>query len=650
MSSRGRGVSNIPAWMNRQNGHAAPGSSSSQPPPTSQSTSTISDNTNNNTGNGRTSTRSRSRSRSPLRERDSYGRSSRSKHPSDRDWDRGGGSRSSSSRNDYNRHPNSYRGGDPHRDSYRGGGRYDPPPYRGGGPPRNNFRDSSRRGGGRRYNGGPPRKQDITFQSMQEEREWVEDRRRKRLARKSLFDVPPTPEQLALEAAAVVYQEHNAHLKDRSFVFDNKRGGNNSSMSRQPQQTRHARRLYIGQLPLELTEGEVHAFFQNCIKVATGKDNESMDGDDDPILSVYINRERRFAFVEFRTMEICTACLALDGINILNRGKVKIKRPNDYNPSMAPEPSSVIQFDVSKLGIVSGSVPDGPNKIFIGGLPYHLTEDQVMELLSAFGQVKAFHLVKADVSALTSKGYCFVEYSDANVTPVAVMALNGMAMGGDKVLSARMAATRVAGLETDSYIPSGVSDIDQEQARARMSQQVDGGVSVEALLDYAMNGAKDISETPARVLVIPNVDGSDGNAAPGMDTSQAQLVANSALDFALNGSSQMPSSAPPTGPSTKILVLMNMVSDEDLVNNEDYQDLYQEVKEECAKFGNLQSMKIPRPSDGYDASAVKKIFLEYADSKDSERSMKELAGRKFGPNVVQAIYFSEEEFYAGKLK
>jgi len=56
-------------------------------------------------------------------------------------------------------------------------------------------------------------------------------------------------------------------------------------------------RLYIGQLPLELTEGEVHAFFQNCIKVATGKDNESMDGDDDPILSVYINRERRFAFV-----------------------------------------------------------------------------------------------------------------------------------------------------------------------------------------------------------------------------------------------------------------------------------------------------------------------------------------------------------------
>lgn len=51
---------------------------------------------------------------------------------------------------------------------------------------------------------------------------------------------------------------------------------------------------------MDVSESEVHAFFNDCIKVATGKDkepNHNIDGDNDPILSVYINRERRFAFV-----------------------------------------------------------------------------------------------------------------------------------------------------------------------------------------------------------------------------------------------------------------------------------------------------------------------------------------------------------------
>merc|ERR1740139_809207 len=229
--------------------------------------------------------------------------------------------------------------------------------------------------------------------------------------------------------------------------------------SSQPQQTRHARRLYIGHLPPDLDEDEVHQFFRDAIHTALGETNSPHA--DDPILSVYINKERRFAFVEFKTMDICTACLALDGVDVCHKGKVKIKRPNDYNPSLAPEASSspdgvVGRFDISKLGIVSGTVPDSPNKIFIWGLPYHLNESQVLELLGAFGKVKAFHLVKADPTALTSKGYCFVEYTDGNsVRDVAVMGLNGMDMGGGKVLSARIAAVRGDPETTrDSYNPT----------------------------------------------------------------------------------------------------------------------------------------------------------------------------------------------------
>ena len=36
---------------------------------------------------------------------------------------------------------------------------------------------------------------------------------------------------------------------------------------------------------------------------------------------------------------------------------------------------------------------NGPGKIFIGGLPYNLQDEQIMELLSAFGPIKQFHQV-----------------------------------------------------------------------------------------------------------------------------------------------------------------------------------------------------------------------------------------------------------------
>ena len=81
---------------------------------------------------------------------------------------------------------------------------------------------------------------------------------------------------------------------------------------------------------------------------------------------------------------------------------------------------------------------NGPGKIFIGGLPYNLQDEQIMELLSAFGPIKQFHQVIAyfnaynslhaytyihtyqvrDPGSVTSKGYAFCEYVDPAVAEV----------------------------------------------------------------------------------------------------------------------------------------------------------------------------------------------------------------------------------------
>eukprot|EP00980_Cylindrotheca_fusiformis_P029953 scaffold24086_cov176-Cylindrotheca_fusiformis.AAC.3 len=533
---------------------------------------------------------------------------------------------------------------DDHDRRYGGGPPPRGPPNRGPPPPR-------RGGGGRmRDNSG------ITFRSFEEEQDWVAERRRKRLARKSKFDQPPTPQQLAADAAALAFSNPAATdfagiPADRNFAAV-------------PQQTRHARRLYIGNLPPYVTEQELHVFFRGAVERALV---EKLPQGEDPILSVYINHERRFCFLEFKTVEMATACLALDGIDIEGKGKVKVKRPNDYNPTMAPKvhPSAIPQLDVSRLGIISGTVQDGPNKVFIGGLHYHLTEDQVLELLQAFGKVKAFHLVKNEPESLTSKGYCFVEYSDPNVTQVAVIGLNGMDLGGGKVLTARVAGERAGTVVTPQPNPGITATTAAPAAEApRADAVIIDGYDIEALVDAAM-GHRAMPMAPmyldqfgmpitrTAALIAPGMAPAPQPVAPAQNGgalppgATALDIANAALNAAFGPNS---APAPPASP-TRILVLLNMVTDEDLATDEEYQGLMDEVREECAKFGRLLGMKIPRkPTGTVEASAIKKIFLEYATSQDAANAERELSGRQFGPNVVHASYFDEKEYTSDILR
>jgi splicing factor U2AF subunit len=313
---------------------------------------------------------------------------------------------------------------------------------------------------------------------------------------------------------------------------------------------------------------------------------------------------------------------------------------------MAPNSNMLPEMDVSKLGIISSSVPDGPDKIFIGGLHYNLTEEQVVELLGAFGKVKAFHLVKQEPDAATSKGYCFAEYADHSATQVAVMGLNGMDLGQGKILTARIAN------EKDNAMVAPLVAAAQQHQQAS-SNNMSGQYNVEELVDAAM-GLRPMPTAPSLLglPVIPLVPIMGTMAAAPMSlppppsrappppppVTAVLNIANKALEQAFPD-------------KTRILVLLNMVAPEDLATDQDHQELVAEVREECAKFGNLLSIKIPRPSDaGIEASAVKKIFLEYATVQDSAKAQGELNGRKFGPHIVMTSFLSEGDYAAGKLR
>ena len=169
--------------------------------------------------------------------------------------------------------------------------------------------------------------------------------------------------------------------------------------------TRQARRLYIGNIPFGVSEEEMMEFFNQQMHLSG-----LAQADGNPILACQVNLDKNFAFLEFRSIDETTQAMAFDGINFKNQS-LKLRRPHDYQPmpGMSENPNANVP------GVVSTVVPDSIHKIFIGGLPNYLNEDQVKELLTSFGQLRAFNLVKDSATGL-SKGYAFCEYGDVTIT------------------------------------------------------------------------------------------------------------------------------------------------------------------------------------------------------------------------------------------
>ncbi|GFS02111.1 splicing factor U2AF 65 kDa subunit, partial [Elysia marginata] len=172
-----------------------------------------------------------------------------------------------------------------------------------------------------------------------------------------------------------------------------------SSLSRQ------ARRLYVGGIPFGMTDEAMMDFFNHQMRI-TGL----AQAEGNPVIAVQINLDKNFAFLEFRSVDETTQALAFDGISFQGQ-PLKIRRPSDYKPlpGMAENPTLAVP------GVVSTVVQDSAHKIFIGGLPSYLNEDQVKELLVSFGPLSAFNLVKDSATGLT-KGFAFCEYADVSVT------------------------------------------------------------------------------------------------------------------------------------------------------------------------------------------------------------------------------------------
>ena len=71
-------------------------------------------------------------------------------------------------------------------------------------------------------------------------------------------------------------------------------------------------------------------------------------------------------------------------------------------------------------------------KVFVGGLPFTTTDDELKELFAAHGTVASATVVK-DRDSGRSKGFGFVEFENDEEGKAAEKALNGTEVGGRSI-------------------------------------------------------------------------------------------------------------------------------------------------------------------------------------------------------------------------
>ena len=73
-----------------------------------------------------------------------------------------------------------------------------------------------------------------------------------------------------------------------------------------------------------------------------------------------------------------------------------------------------------------------PYKLYVGGLSFNTTDDQLREAFAKFGMVQSA-MVIMDRDAGRSKGFGFVEMSDKSEAEKAMQGLNGTMLDGKQI-------------------------------------------------------------------------------------------------------------------------------------------------------------------------------------------------------------------------
>ncbi|XP_024917214.1 U2 small nuclear RNA auxiliary factor 2a [Cynoglossus semilaevis] len=288
-------------------------------------------------------------------------------------------------------------------------------------------------------------------------------------------------------------------------------------------------------------------------------------------------------------------------------------------PTMTPDGLAVTPTPVP---VVGSQMTRQARRLYVGNIPFGITEESMMDFFNA--QMRLGGLTQAPgnpvlaVQINQDKNFAFLEVRCC-LSDVCVCVRVCVRTGTVEPLDTSVHVTSLQLLIPGNiYRPAGpdlpLTQLSVFQAIAGLNGMQLGDKKL--LVQRASVGSKNatlssMNQTPVTLQV------------PGLNSSVTQMG----------------------GLPTEVLCLMNMVAPEELLDDEEYEEIVEDVRDECSKYGQVKSIEIPRPVDGLEVPGTGKIFVEFMSVFDSQKAMQGLTGRKFANRVVVTKYCDPDAYH-----
>ncbi|KAE9381729.1 hypothetical protein N431DRAFT_476510 [Stipitochalara longipes BDJ] len=350
------------------------------------------------------------------------------------------------------------------------------------------------------------------------------------------------------------------------------------------------------------------------------------------------------------------------------------------------DPSKLQAFMSQPSGSVTNAALKPSNsrqakRLLIHNLPPSANEEALVNFFNL--QLNGLNVIEGSdpcISAQISKdkSFALLEFKQATDATVALALdgitmeddhMNGAANGDTKGLSIRRPKDYIVPAVTDetTYEPGVVSNVVVDTQNKILISSIPLYLTDEQVTELLISFGelkafvlvKDASTEESRgIAFCEYVDPSATDIAVeglnGMELGDKHLkvlrasighTQVSGLEMGVNAMSMLAGTTSQGLDEGRVLQLLNMVTPEELIDNEDYEEICEDVKEECEKYGKVLDMKVPRPTGGSrQSNGVGKIFVKFDTPESAGKALRALAGRKFADRTVVTTYFSEENF------
>ncbi|CAD2088044.1 RNA-binding protein, putative [Plasmodium vinckei brucechwatti] len=403
-----------------------------------------------------------------------------------------------------------------------------------------------------------------------------------------------------------------------------------------------ARELYVGNIPQNIDIQEIVKFLNTCLLILYNKENEN----ESICLKACIRGDTRYAFVEFRSLQDTSNCMLLNGIyfysNNLRIGRPKTF-PAEYTKLIPPAtipPIDTYYLSQGLIGIKAFVIfhqnrDETKNeylpvdmiklqKLCVSNISKNNETNKIKELLEAFGEIQSFEFFEGEENSDTY--ICLVEYNNVE-----------NAIQAHKILNQNTSYRIQFEYEivNDPTINQLVKKKYMQNKNSILSQQIPTKVVVLskiATFDELSNPEdyKEISEDikiecekygPVLEVVLP-------------------LISPETYEYLTNKSEKEKNG--------------NKINEEgvssDKVNGTDEQSNNDSVEKTEKDDNEDEQTDQDREHPYYDLSSIGCAFIYFETIEGATKTRKELSGRKFGANIIEANYYSEKKFLMKNFK